>query len=54
MMDGQRVNYLESDLWKGGIQNLEKELEAYDLLSSSSEEISTDLETNPEIPVVGM
>lgn len=40
--------------WKGGIQNLEKELEAYDLLSGSGEENSTDLEINSEISTVGM
>ena len=35
--------------WRGGVQNLEKELEAYELLSSSGEEITTDeIRVNPE------
>ena len=38
--------------WRGGIQNLEKEfkLEAYELLSGSGEEITTDETVVTEIP----
>ena len=43
-----------NSFWRGGIQNLEKELEAYELLSQSGEEISMDVEIGHEIPVVNM
>ena len=39
--------------WRGGIQNLEKELEAYELLSGSGEDITTDeivVSPDSEIP----
>ena len=39
--------------WRGGIQNLEKELEAYELLSGSGEEITageTVVSPDSEIP----
>jgi len=35
--------------WRGGIQNLEKEMEAYELLNSSEE--NTD-DIDPEIPTI--
>lgn len=43
-----------SSFWRGGVQNLEKELEAYELLSQSGEEISVDVEIGHEVPVVDM
>jgi hypothetical protein len=43
-----------SSFWRGGVQNLEKELEAYELLSQSGKEISMDVEIGHKIPVVDM
>ena len=36
--------------WKGGIQNLEKEMEAYELLTQSLGDDSENTDINPEIP----
>ena len=36
--------------WKGGIQDLEKEMEAYELLSSASEENTGEVTETPAIP----
>ncbi len=36
--------------WKGGIQNLEKEMEAYELLSSAGEENTDEVPETPAIP----
>ena len=42
-----------NSFWKGGIQNLEKEMEAYELLTRSLGEESADV-INPEIPTTVM
>ena len=49
-LDGSRLGM--NSFWKGGIQNLEKEMEAYDLLSLSEE--NADATVNPEIPTASM
>jgi len=38
-----------NSFWRGGIQNLEKEMEAYELLSLSEENLDV---INPEIPTM--
>jgi hypothetical protein len=40
-----------NSFWKGGIQNLEKELEAYELLTRSLSEENADV-IDPEIPTM--
>ena len=38
--------------WRGGIQNLEKELEVYKLLSGSGEEITTgEIVVSPDLEI---
>ena len=47
-LDESRMN----SFWKGGIQNLEKEMEAYELLSLSEPEVDGDID--PEIPATSI